>query len=83
MGDASDRKKFCEQVRKGCRIAKFWREIGVRPYGVVRIDSACGPDAWYADPAGGTGLPPERSVSAKSRSAFSTPSFPHNLASSR
>jgi len=54
MGDANDRKKFCEQVRKGCRIAEFWREMGVRPYGVVRIDSACGPDAWYDDPAGST-----------------------------
>ncbi len=54
MGDAGDRKKFCEQVRKGCRIARFWREMGVRPYGVVRIDSAGGPDAWYADPAGST-----------------------------
>lgn len=52
MGDAGERKKFCEQVRKGCRIAKKLRDLGARPYGVVRIDSACGPDAWYADPAG-------------------------------
>ncbi|GMV96569.1 MAG: hypothetical protein AMXMBFR83_09340 [Phycisphaerae bacterium] len=54
MGDAAERKKFVEQVRKGCRIAKRWREMGIRPYGVVRIDSACGPDGWYADPAGNT-----------------------------
>lgn len=52
MGDADDRKKFGEQVRKGCRIAKKLRDLGVRPYGVVRIDSACGVDGWYADPAG-------------------------------
>ena len=54
MGDAAERHKFAEQVRKGCRIAKRLRELGVRPDGVVRIDSACGPDAWYADPKGGT-----------------------------
>ncbi|HOB76669.1 MAG TPA: TIM barrel protein [Phycisphaerae bacterium] len=53
LGDAAERKKFIEQVRKGCRIAKFWREMGLRPYGAVRIDSSCGPDVWYADPAGG------------------------------
>ena len=35
-----ERKKFLEQVRKGCRIARRLREIGIRPYGVVRIDSA-------------------------------------------
>jgi hypothetical protein len=52
MGDAAERKQFCEQVRKACRIAKKLRELGVRPYGVVRIDSASGPDAWYADPEG-------------------------------
>ena len=34
------------QVRKGCRIAKQLRELGVRPYGVVRIDSACGVGDW-------------------------------------
>src|SRR3954452_13060414 len=36
MGSAEDRRKFQEQVRKGCRIAKKLRELGVRPYGVVR-----------------------------------------------
>src|SRR5439155_11653702 len=37
MGSDADRKQFCEQVRKGCRIAKKLRELGVRPYGIVRI----------------------------------------------
>ncbi len=50
MGSASDRQNFLTQVRKGCRIAKKLREIGVRPYGVVRIDSAAGPGDWLADP---------------------------------
>ena len=54
MGDAGERRKFCEQVRKACRIARRLREIGVRPDGVVRIDSACSPADWATDPAGNT-----------------------------
>src|SRR3954467_7860115 len=52
MGSESERKQFVEQVKKGCRIAKKLRELGVRPYGVVRIDSAAGANDWYADPEG-------------------------------
>ena len=52
MGSDSERKQFVEQVRKGCRIAQKLREIGIRPYGVVRIDSACGAGDWLADPEG-------------------------------
>src|SRR5438477_7673946 len=52
MGSDEDRKKFVEQVRKGCRIAKKLRELGVRPYGVVRVDSASGPADWLKDPEG-------------------------------
>src|SRR6195256_3652631 len=32
MGSAQERKQFIEQVRKGCRIAKRLRELGVRPH---------------------------------------------------
>jgi len=49
MGSDEDRKKFVEQVRKACRIAKKLRDLGVRPYGVVRIDSASSPTEWAAD----------------------------------
>ena len=49
MGSEEDRKRFVEQVRKACRIASKLREIGVRPYGVVRIDSACGVEDWTKD----------------------------------
>src|SRR5437016_3872338 len=56
MGSAEERKRFVEQVRKGCRIAARLRELGVRPYGVVRIDSACGVTDWDKDPAGNTKL---------------------------
>jgi sugar phosphate isomerase/epimerase len=52
MGNEAERKQFLEQVRKGCRIAKRLRELGVRPYGVVRIDSACSPGDWLKDPEG-------------------------------
>jgi sugar phosphate isomerase/epimerase len=52
MGDAEDRKKFVEQVRKGCRIAKTLRELGVRPNGIVRVDTAVDPGTWAADPDG-------------------------------
>ena len=54
MGDAEEREKFLTQVRKGCRIAKTLRELGVRPNGIVRIDSACDPGAWAEDPEGNT-----------------------------
>jgi sugar phosphate isomerase/epimerase len=52
MGNEQERRQFLEQVRKGCRIAKRLRELGVRPYGVVRIDSASGPGDWLQDPEG-------------------------------
>jgi sugar phosphate isomerase/epimerase len=52
MGSLKDRAKFLEQVKKGCRIAYKLRELGVRPGGVVRIDSACGVAPWSEDPQG-------------------------------
>ena len=52
MGDSSEQAKFLTQVKKGCRIAKKLRLLGIRPYGVVRIDSAAGPGDWRKDPEG-------------------------------
>jgi sugar phosphate isomerase/epimerase len=52
MDEGEGRKKFLEQVRKGCHIARRLREIGIRPNGVVRIDSACGPGDWAKDAGG-------------------------------
>jgi sugar phosphate isomerase/epimerase len=52
MGHESERKKFVEQVHKACRIAERLRAFGVRPYGIVRIDSACSPNDWLQDPEG-------------------------------
>jgi len=54
MGSQEERQKFLTQVKKACAIARKLREIGVRKYGVVRIDSAAGPGEWAADPAGNT-----------------------------
>ena len=50
MGDESEREAFLTQVRKGCHIARRLRELGVRPYGAVRIDSGCSPGDWLPDP---------------------------------
>jgi sugar phosphate isomerase/epimerase len=52
MDAKTGRKKFLAQVKKGCRIAAKLRELGVRPYGIVRIDSACGVADWSKDPEG-------------------------------
>jgi sugar phosphate isomerase/epimerase len=56
MGTAQERKKFIGQVRKGCRIAAKFRAWGLRPHGIVRIDSACSPIDWEKDPKGNTKL---------------------------
>ena len=52
MGSEEDRKRFVQQVDKACRIGQKLRDLGVRPYGVVRIDSAASPSDWLKDPAG-------------------------------
>jgi sugar phosphate isomerase/epimerase len=54
MGDATERGKFLTQVRKACRIGKKLRDLGIRQYGVVRIDSAAGAGDWASDPEGNT-----------------------------
>ena len=50
MGDATKRANWVAAVRKACRIAAKLRELGVRPYGIVRIDSAAGVHDWAANP---------------------------------
>ena len=54
MGTEDDRRNFLTQVRKACAIGRTLRDIGIRPYGVVRIDSATGPGEWAKDPDGNT-----------------------------
>jgi sugar phosphate isomerase/epimerase len=52
MGGPEERRQFVQQVLKACRIARKLRDFGVRPYGVVRIDSAASPADWAKDPEG-------------------------------
>jgi sugar phosphate isomerase/epimerase len=56
MGDETKRKNWVTAVAKACRIAKKLRELGARPYGIVRIDSAAGVTDWDKDPKGNTKL---------------------------
>ena len=56
MGSSNDRKFFVEQVKKACNIGKKLREIGIRPNGIVRIDSASSPHDWAKDPVNNTKL---------------------------
>jgi hypothetical protein len=52
MGTDAERKQFVTQVSKAVRIAKKLRELGVRPYGVIRIDSAAAPGGLVRRPGG-------------------------------
>jgi Xylose isomerase-like TIM barrel len=52
MGNPDERQRFIEQVKKASRIARTLKEIGVRPYGVVRVDSATDTETWTNDPEG-------------------------------
>jgi sugar phosphate isomerase/epimerase len=54
MGDDENQSRFLTQVEKACRIGKQLRLIGIRPYGVIRIDSAASPSDWVKSPAEGT-----------------------------
>ncbi len=56
MGSADERKQFVTMVEKACKIMRKLSDLGVRQYGVVRIDSACSPSDWAKDPAGNTKL---------------------------
>jgi sugar phosphate isomerase/epimerase len=52
MGTDAERASFLVQVRKACEIGKQLNALGVRKYGVIRIDSASGVSDWLKDPAG-------------------------------
>ena len=56
MGDATKRAGWVTAVRKACHIGAKLRALGVRPNGVVRIDSAGGVADWEKDPKGNTKL---------------------------
>ncbi len=56
MGDETKRANWVTSVRKACGIAAKLRKLGVRPNGIVRIDSAAGVADWEKDPKGNTKL---------------------------
>ncbi len=56
MGSEQERKAFLIQVTKACGIGQTLRELGIRPYGVIRIDSAVSPAEWAKDPVNNTRL---------------------------
>ena len=54
MGDASERQRFLTQVEKACRIGRKLRDLKIREYGIVRIDSAASASDWAKDPGPNT-----------------------------
>ena len=56
MGSKEERAQFVEMIRKACHVGQRLRELGVRPSGVVRVDSSSSPQSWDADPTGNTKL---------------------------
>lgn len=56
LGSDADRKTFIEMVRKSCHIGQLLRDLGIRPYGVIRIDSASSPEQWAKDPVKSTDI---------------------------
>lgn len=56
MGSQQERAQFVEMVRRACHFGQKLREYGVRPSGIIRIDSASSPQSWAADPVNNSKL---------------------------
>src|SRR5258708_22114354 len=54
MGSGEHRSGFLTQVRKACRIGNALRDLKIRPYGIIRIDSASSAAEWAKDPEANT-----------------------------
>ena len=54
MGSQENRTIFVDMVRKSCEFGQQLREMGIRPYGVIRVDSSSSPGDWAKDPVGNT-----------------------------
>ncbi len=52
MGDEAQRTNYLAAIEKACGIAQALREMGMRPNGVVRIDTAAPVAEWAKVPAG-------------------------------
>ena len=56
MGNKEERTNFVDMVRKACKFGSELRKLGIRPHGIIRIDSASSPEKWAADPIRNTAL---------------------------
>ena len=54
MGDTSECNRFLEMVTKACAIGRRLKQLGVRPSGVIRIDSSVDPGTWACSPGENT-----------------------------
>jgi len=52
FGTDEDRKNYLTALRKSCAIAKKLRDLGIRKYGSIRLDTANSPAQFALDPAG-------------------------------
>ena len=50
FGSEDDRKRFLDMIRKSCEIGKKFKDLGVRPYGAIRIDTAGSTAEWTKNP---------------------------------
>jgi sugar phosphate isomerase/epimerase len=50
MGNDEECGRFMTQVKKACQIGRKLRDLKIRPYGIVRIDSAASAAEWAKDP---------------------------------
>lgn len=50
MGNEEERSRFLTQVKKACHVGRKLRDLKIRQYGIVRIDSAASPADWARDP---------------------------------
>ncbi|MBE9464199.1 sugar phosphate isomerase/epimerase family protein [Dyadobacter subterraneus] len=56
MGSKEARDEFVNQVKKASIFGQKLRKLGIRPNGIVRIDSSSKPEDWALDPVNNTKL---------------------------
>lgn len=54
LSTGKERTTFIDMVKKACNIGQKLKELGVRPYGVIRIYSSTNPQSWETDPVNNT-----------------------------
>ena len=52
FGSEEDRKNYLNVVKKSCAIGKKLKDIGIRKYGIIRLDTANSPAHFNEDPVG-------------------------------